>query len=186
MNKKSGSLLTLMACAISIMSGCACPTSSVNPSDQTVKSVDLDRYMGKWYAVASLPAWFQKECHCVTADYSLEEDHVKVVNACRKGSSKGTLKVSTAKAFVVPNTGNSQLKVQFFWPFKGDYWIIALDEDYRWALVGHPCKKYLWILSRTPKMDERTYEMLVGTAKLKGYNVENLERIPQECSAPTD
>lgn len=185
MKKYSGSFLAIMACAISIMSGCACSTSSVKPGDQTVKSVDLPRYMGKWYAIASLPAWFQKNCTCVTADYSLEGDHVKVVNACRKGSSEGTLKVSTAKAFVVPDTGNSQLKVQFFWPFKGDYWVIALDEEYRWALVSHPCKKYLWILSRTPKMDKKTYDMLVGMAKLNGYHVEKLQKIPQECPPST-
>ena len=92
--------------------------------------------MGKWYAIASLPAWFQKNCFCVTAEYSFEKDHVKVVNSCRKGTSDGPLKTSTAKAFVVPHTGNSQLKVQFFWPFKGDYWNIALDDDYRYAMVG--------------------------------------------------
>ncbi len=186
MKKNSVRFWTLMACAISMVSGCACPKSSVKTADQTVTSVDLSRYMGKWYAISSLPAWFQKGCYCVTADYSLEEGYVKVVNSCRKGASDGPLKASTAKAFVVPDTGNSQLKVQFFWPFKGDYWIIALDEDYRWALVGHPCKKYLWILSRTPEMDEKTYEMLVETARVKGYDTERLERILQDCPPSTD
>lgn len=174
-------MLTFIVCIVSIIGGCACPPSG-KYSDQTVAVVDLSRYMGKWYAIASLPAWFQKDCHCVTAEYSFEEDHVKVVNSCRKGSSEGPLKVSTAKAFVVPDTGGSQLKVQFFWPFKGDYWIIALDKDYGYALVGHPCKKYLWILSRTPKMDENIYSILVDTARSKGYKVENLKRIRQECS----
>jgi apolipoprotein D and lipocalin family protein len=137
--------------------------------------------MGRWYAVASLPAWFQKDCYCVTAEYTLEKDHVRVVNACRKGGLDGSLKVSTAKAYVVPHTGNAQLKVQFFWPFKGDYWIIALDNDYQWAVVGHPCRKYLWILSRRPTMDPNTYDMLVETAKSKGYPVAEIQRIPQGC-----
>ena len=178
MKKDSGSFLTVIACVIFIVSGCACP-SPPKHTGQTVASVDLNRYMGRWYAIASLPAWFQENCHCITAEYSLRKDHVKVVNSCRKDSPDGPLKVSTAKAFIVPNTGDSQFKVQFFWPFKGDYWIIALDENYRYALVGHPCKKYLWILCRTPKMDKKTYDMLVETARSKGYNVEKLERINQ-------
>jgi len=167
------------------MGGCVCKNVS-EPMGQTVTSVDLPRYMGKWYAIASLPAWFQKDCQCITADYSLKKDHVEVVNSCHKGATDGLLKVSTAKAFVVPDTGNSQLKVQFFWPFKGDYWIIALDDDYRYAMVGHPCRKYLWILSRTPDMHENIYEMLVETARSKGYNVERLERIPQKCPPPVE
>ena len=171
--------MTVIVWGMCIISGCACPPSA-KYTGQTVASVDLNRYMGIWYAIASLPAWFQKDCQCVTAEYSLQKEHVKVVNSCRKGASEGPLRVSTAKAFVVPNTGNAQLKVQFFWPFKGDYWIIALDDEYRYAVVGHPCRKYLWILSRTPRMDEKTYAMLVETARSKGYNVEKLERIPQE------
>jgi len=185
MKNNSRCMLTFIVCAISILGGCACPLST-KYTDQTVASVDLTRYMGKWYAIASLPAWFQKNCYCVTAEYSLEKDHVKVVNACLKGAQDGPMKVSTAKAFIVPDTGNSQLKVQFFWPFKGDYWIIALDDDYRYAIVGHPCKKYLWILSRTPAMDEKTYNMLVETARSKGYDVEKIERIPQGCPPPVD
>ena len=178
-------MLTFIACIISIMGGCTCKNVS-EPMGQTVKSVDLPRYMGKWYAIASLPAWFQKDCYCVMADYSLEKDHVKVINSCRKGSPEGPLKVSTARAFVVPDTGNSQLKVQFFWPFKGDYWIIALDDDYRYAMVGHPCRKYLWILRRTPVMDKKTYDDLVETAKSKGYSVEKLGRIHQKCTPPVE
>ena len=170
----------LMVFALWIVAGCACPPS-VKDARQTVPSVDLKRYMGRWYAIASLPAWFQKGCYCVTAEYSMQKDYVAVTNSCRKGSTEGPLKVSTAKAFVVPDTGNSQLKVQFFWPFKGDYWIIALDQDYRYAMVGHPCREYLWILSRTPVMEEATYAALVEMARAKGYDVEKLQRIPQEC-----
>lgn len=165
------------------MAGCTCVPSGKSTS-QTVSSVDLNRYMGRWYAISSLPAWFQKDCQCITADYALKEDYVEVINSCRKGSPDGPLKVSKAKAFVVPDTGNSQLKVQFFWPFKGDYWIIALDHEYQYALVGHPCQKYLWILSRTPTLDEKTYDMLVEKARSEGYEVENLKFIPQKCPPP--
>ena len=96
MKNTSGSMWAFIVCAISIMGGCACPPSG-KYTDQTVAAVDLNRYMGKWYAIASLPAWFQKNCHCVTAEYSRQEDHVKVVNSCRKGASNGPLKVSTPR-----------------------------------------------------------------------------------------
>ncbi len=180
MKNSYGFWAALMACVMCIMGGCACSTSG-KYADQTVPSVDLKRYMGRWYAVASLPAWFQEDCFCVMAEYTLEKDHVKVVNSCRKGAPDGAMKVSTAKAYVVPGTGNAQLKVQFFWPFKGDYWIIALDDEYQWAVVGHPCRNYLWIMSRTPTMDQKIYDMLVETAESKGYPVAELLRIPQDC-----
>lgn len=181
MHAVSGNKVTLIACAVLAIAGCACPHPA-RDVEPTVASVDLDRYVGRWYAVASLPAWFQRNCQCVTAEYSLQKDYVAVVNTCRKGGADGPLKVSTAKAFVVPETGNSRLKVQFFWPFKGDYWIIALDKDYQYAMVGHPSRGYLWILSRTPSMDEKTYADLLETARVKGYDVARLQRIPQGCA----
>ena len=180
MRDRSGMMMTLITCAVSVIAGCVCPPPGKD-ADQTVESVNLAQYMGRWYAIASLPAWFQKNCCCVTAEYAMQKDYVGVINACRKGSPDGPLKFSTAKAFVVPGKGNSRLKVQFFWPFKGDYWIIALDDDYRYAMVGHPRRKYLWILSRKPYMKEETYAMLVEMAREKGYNVDRLRRIPQGC-----
>jgi apolipoprotein D and lipocalin family protein len=182
MCSRFGMMITLTVFTVSGITACAGPPAAKD-ANRTVTSVDLERYMGKWYAVASLPAWFQKNCCCVTAEYSMQKDYVAVVNTCRKGAPDGPLKVSTAKAFVVPGTGNARLKVQFFWPFKGDYWIIALDDNYRYALVGHPCRRYLWILSRTPSMAEGTYAALVETARSKGYDVDRLERIPQTCNS---
>jgi apolipoprotein D and lipocalin family protein len=174
-------VMTLMACTLFGFAGCVCHTPERGVA-QTVASVDLGRYVGRWYAVASLPAWFQRNCQCVTAEYSLQKGYVAVVNTCRKGGPDGPLKVSTAKAFVVPETGNSRLKVLFFWPFKGDYSIIALDKEYQYTMVGHPSRKYLWILSRTPSMDEKSYIQMVETAKAKGYDVARLQRIPQGCA----
>ncbi|MBW1789254.1 MAG: lipocalin family protein [Deltaproteobacteria bacterium] len=169
-----------VACAVMVTAGCAGHPSKKG-ADQTVESVELGQYMGRWYVIASLPVCFQKNCYCVTAEYSMQKDYVAVINTCRKGSSDGPLKVSAGKAFVVPDTGNAQLKVQFFWPFKGDYWIIALDEGYEYAMVGHPRKKYLRIMSRDPSMEEETYAALIDTAREKGYDVGRLKRIPQDC-----
>lgn len=106
---------------------------------QTVAEVDLRRYAGKWYEIASFPQRFQKGCHCTTAEYTLsDKGYVIVENRCNKDSINGKESYIKGKAFVVKNTGNAKLKVQFFWPFKGDYWIIALADDYSYAVVSAP------------------------------------------------
>jgi apolipoprotein D and lipocalin family protein len=155
---------------------CTKPSVTTNNVQQTVEKVDLERYMGRWYEIASFPNWFQKDCTCTMAEYELKGDHVSVRNSCRKGSSQGKLDVATGKAYPVSGSNNSRLKVQFFWPFKGDYWILALDDDYQYAMVGHPGKKYLWILSRTPQMPDTVYRGLVETADQKGYDVSKIKR----------
>jgi apolipoprotein D and lipocalin family protein len=129
---------------------------------QTVPYVDLNRYAGVWYEIASYPQRFQKGCTHTTAEYSLsDKGYLIVENLCKKDSLNGRDSYIKGKAFVEPNSGNSKLKVQFFWPFKGKYWIIDLADDYSYAVVSHPNRKYLWILSRTPRMDEEVYGKIV-------------------------
>jgi apolipoprotein D and lipocalin family protein len=150
------------------------------PALEVVEHVDLERYLGTWYEIASYPAWFQRNCTAVTADYSLRDDGlIRVVNSCRKGSLDGPLKQSTGRARVVDRTTNSKLEVSFFGPFWGDYWIIDLDPEYRWAVVGVPSRKYLWILSRTPTMDDALYREIVGRLPARGYNSDVLKRTLQ-------
>jgi apolipoprotein D and lipocalin family protein len=135
-------------------------------------SVDLARYAGKWYEIARLPNRFQRDCASdTTATYTLRPDgKVTVVNECRGPdgrlkSAKGTARVASSKE---PNT---KLKVTFFWPFYGDYWIIDLDPEYRWAVVGEPDRKYLWILSRKPTLDEVLYSQILDRVKNQGYDI---------------
>ena len=143
---------------------------------QTVDYVDLKKYAGKWYEIASFPQSFQKGCHCTTAEYTLsDKGYVIVENRCNKGSVKGKESYIKGKAFVKKNTGNAKLKVQFFWPFKAKYWIIDLAEDYSYAVVSHPNKKYLWILSRTPKMDKTIYNNIISRIKEKGLDISKLK-----------
>lgn len=144
---------------------------------QTVPFVDLKKYAGKWYEIASYPQRFQKGCVQTTAEYSLsEKGYVIVENRCKKNGKTSYIK---GKAFVVPNTGNAQLKVQFFWPFKGKYWIIDLADDYSYAVVSHPNKKYLWILSRTPQIKGKTYEQILTRLKQKGFDLSKLKHTQQ-------
>jgi apolipoprotein D and lipocalin family protein len=147
---------------------------------ETVSSVDLDKYMGTWYEIASFPQRFQKGCHCTTATYTKTgKDYVIVENRCRKDSVRGKESYIKGKAFVVPNTGNAKLKVQFFWPFKGKYWIIDLADDYSYAVVGHPNRKYLWILSRTPEMDEDLYRNILHRIEQKNFDISKLQKTMQ-------
>lgn len=147
---------------------------------QTVPYVDLNRYAGKWYEIASFPQRFQKGCTATTAEYTLaEKGFVIVENRCNKGNVNGKESYIKGKAFVVENSGNAKLKVQFFWPFKGKYWIIDLAEDYSYSVVGHPNRKYLWILSRTPKIDDHIYKRILTRIKENGFNISKIKLTKQ-------
>lgn len=140
-----------------------------------VDSVDLDRYLGKWYEIARYPAWFQRNCTAVTAEYSLRDDgKIKVVNSCRKKSLDGKLKSANGRAKIVVDGNNAKLKVSFFGPFWGDYWILDLDPDYNWAVVGMPSRKYLWILNRSPEMDQEIFDRIVSRLPEMGYDPSKL------------
>ena len=147
---------------------------------ETVQSVDLKKYAGKWYEIASFPQYFQKGCHCTTAEYTLtDQGYVIVENRCNKGSVNGKESYIKGKAFIEEGSSNAKLKVQFFWPFKAKYWIIDLADDYSYAVVGHPNKKYLWILSRTPKMDAKIYPQILTRIQLKGFDLSKIQMTEQ-------
>lgn len=165
--------------AAMIFSGCAMFSSDTNAPLETVPSVDVKRYEGKWYEIASFPFSFQNGCTCTTAEYRLREDGVlSVINTCNK---EGEISQADGKAFVVEGSNNAKLRVQFFWPFRGDYWVIDLADDYSYAVVGVPNRKYCWILSRTKTMDEGIYAGIVERVRSKGFDVTNFNRTVQNC-----
>ena len=150
----------------------------------TVEQVDLERYLGGWYEIASIPAWFQRGCTGTTAEYSLRDDgKIRVVNTCFDGTLDGRKKVAEGRAKGVPDSNGSKLKVSFFGPFWGDYWVLGLDEDYQWALVGSPDRDYLWILSRTPELPPDVYANTIGIATARGFDVTALRATPQPADA---
>lgn len=158
-------------------------TSFAKKSDlKTVSHVDVKRYTGKWYEVASFPQRFQKGCHCTTAEYTLsDKGYIVVENRCNRDSIKGKQSYIKGEAFVQKNTGNAKLKVQFFFPFRAKYWIIDLADDYSYAVVSHPSRKYLWILSRTPQMNETTYNAIISRLKENGFDLSRLQKTEQKC-----
>jgi apolipoprotein D and lipocalin family protein len=157
----------------------ACATAPEAPPPATVAQVDLARYAGTWHEVARFPNSFQdgrgRACTDTTATYTARPDGtVGVVNRCR--DAQGEEVVATASAYAVQGSGNAKLRVTFFWPFYGDYWVIGLDPDYRWAVVGAPGRNYLWVLSRTPDMPEADYARALGIARDQGFEVTRLQR----------
>lgn len=151
------------------------------PPLETVPRVDLGRYVGTWYEIASYPQPFQKGCTQTKASYSLRKDGlIDVVNDCCKD---GTKKVARGRARVVDRETNAKLEVSFFGPFWGDYWIVDLGADYEYAVVGHPSRDYLWILSRTPTMDDETYRGILRRAREQGYPLDRLVKTDQSVSS---
>ena len=147
---------------------------------ETVPHVDLTRYAGTWYEIASYPQHFQKGCTGTTATYTLRPNGtVEVINRCARDSLDGRITVARGKARVVDRSTNAKLKVTFFWPFWGDYWIIDLGREYEYAVVGHPSRKYLWVLSRTPHMDDAVYAGILDRLRAQGYDTTRLVRTLQ-------
>lgn len=164
-------LLALGACA----SG---PSGNPNPP-QPAKAVALDRYLGKWYEVARYDMRFQKGCEGVTAEYSKRPDGlIRVLNTCRQDAVDGPVRTAEGKARVVDTTTNAKLKVSFFGPFSGDYWVMDRADDYSWAIVGEGSGRYLWLLSRKPPTDADR-AALTARAKALGYDVGMLRQTQQ-------
>lgn len=146
----------------------------------TVDYVDIKKYIGLWYEIAKIPNRFQSQCvKGTTAKYSLKENgEIEVINSCI--DEDGETDKTEGIARIVDKKSNAKLEVSFFsilgWrPIWGDYWIIGLDENYQWAIVGTPSRKYGWILSRTPKLDQSNIDKIFSILKDQGYNPKDFE-----------
>jgi apolipoprotein D and lipocalin family protein len=183
MRKSNISIALLAAIALS-----ACSTMQAGPVGnkavpQPAKSVDLDRYLGRWYELGRYEAGFQKGCEAVTAEYSLiAPDKIRVVNSCRQDRVDGKLRAATGKAKIVDGSNNAKLRVSFFGPFYGDYWVLDRAEDYSWAIVGEPSGRYLWLLSRTARPKGDVKRAITGRVEQMGYDMKLLRWTQQPAS----
>jgi apolipoprotein D and lipocalin family protein len=155
---------------------------SSKPDMPVERSIDIQRYMGRWYEIAKLPNSFEKGLTCVTATYSLKENgDIKVVNAGRKVEDTTITKSATGTAWVPDPSEPTKLKVRFFWPFAGNYWILALDQNYRYVMIGEPSREYLWIMCRERSLPQQTMDSLVLRAQSLGYDTTKIEKTGQDC-----
>ncbi|CAN5488176.1 lipocalin family protein [soil metagenome] len=168
--------------------GAAFAQKGDKPALQTVQSVDLGRYVGKWYEIAKYPNRFQKKCVAnTTADYTMKPNgKIEVRNECLL--KNGTSEKAVGDAKIADKKTNAKLKVRFapgalsFLPFVwGDYWIIDLDADYKYVAIGEPKRNYFWILSRTPTLDTSTYQNILRRAEKMGFDPAKVEKSPQNA-----
>lgn len=150
--------------------------------DKTVvKSLDINKYLGTWYEIARYDHSFERGLVGVTANYTLRKDgKIKVLNTGYKNSLSGKFSEAIGKAKIPdPKNNPAKLKVSFFLFFYGDYYVMELDQNYQWAVIGSSSDNYLWILSRTPQLDKDIYDSLIENLKKRGYDLSKLIIVEQ-------
>ncbi|KAG4991096.1 hypothetical protein AAZX31_09G092100 [Glycine max] len=164
-----------------------------NKEMEVVKGLDLQRYMGRWYEIASFPSRNQpKDGENTRATYTLRNDGtVQVLNETWSNGKRGYIQGTAYK--VDPKSDEAKFKVKFYIPpflpiipINGDYWVLFTDDEYQYALIGQPSRNYLWILSRKPHLDDEIYNELVQRAKNVGYDVSKLRKTPQSDPPPEE
>ena len=165
-------LLYLLPFALALAACTGIPTGL-----EPVRGFEIDRYLGRWYEIARLDHSFERGLSRVTADYARRDDGgIRVLNRGWDAAA-GKWKEAEGRAYPIDAPDTGSLKVSFFGPFYGGYHVLALDPDYRWALVAGPSRDYLWILAREPELAPELYARLVAQAADSGFPVEELIRV---------
>ncbi|HRG37281.1 MAG TPA: lipocalin family protein [Bacteroidia bacterium] len=146
---------------------------------ETVKHVDVKKYEGKWYVIGFIPTLFDKKWNYTTETYTLNEKGDYDIYTTYKKTATDKIRNVKSKGFIDKTSGNAKWKVQFVWPFKADYWIIELADDYSYTVVGNPKQSFLYIMSRTSTLPDSIYNKLIENCKKKGYDVSKLRRQEQ-------
>lgn len=173
------SLKVAIACAplLAAVAGCA---SGSPPPMPTVSSVDLPRFMGRWYVIGNIPTRIEREAYNAVETYTRAPDStIDTVFTMRKGSFDGPLKTYNPKGFVVDSNSNALWGMQFIWPIKADYRIIYLSPDYSTTVIGRQKRDYVWIMARTPQIPDAEYESLLRFVATQGYDTSLVRKVPQ-------
>lgn len=171
--------MRLPALLLAILGLTACARPDARPVT-TVPALDLARYLGRWYEIARYDHSFERGLVAVTADYALLPDgRISVVNAGRRGALDGPVASATAVAWLPDAAEPARLRVRFFWPFYGAYWVLGVDPGYRWAVVGHPSRDYLWLLARTPVIAAEDRAAMDAVARGQGFDLDRLVEVAQ-------
>ena len=161
------------------LAGCAAGGRDLPPLE-TVERVDLDRFMGRWYVIANIPYFGERDAVDSRAIYRPRDDgRMDDIFVYRDGTFDAPLEEREGVAWVVDETTNARWKVRFIWPFTFDYYILELDAEYQWVVVGHPSRDLAWIMARDKRLDESLYAELLGRLAGHGYDPQALEKVPQ-------
>lgn len=162
--------LTLMSCS-----------TATRPPITVVSQVDLPRFMGDWYVIANIPTWIEKGAHNAIESYRLNADGtIATTFTFLDGSFTGPRKRYEPTGFVLDKTSNAVWGMRFIWPFKSDFRIVYLNHDYSQTVIGREDRDYLWIMARSPSIPDADYEKLVALLKSEGYDVSQIQKVPQQ------
>lgn len=168
----------LLITMLSLLSGCA-----HHPELPTASSVDLDRFMGLWYVQGYTPILVDKEAHnAVEHYYNAGGGKIETTYQFRKGGFDGELKTYTPKGQVVNTVSNSEWTMQFIWPFKAQYLIYYVAEDYSTTIIAHPNRKNAWIMNRSPEIDESVYDDMIQKLIDEGFDKSSILKVPHDWS----
>lgn len=157
----------------------ACTTG---PPIHTVDAVDIEKFMGDWYVIASIPTFIEKEAYNAIESYRLAEDGtIETTFTFNKGAFEGPLKVYRPRGFIQDKQSNAVWGMQFFWPIKAEYRIIYLTEDYAQTVIGRTKRDYVWIMARQPAVPEEDYNRILDFIKAQGYDLSKLRKVPQQA-----
>ena len=168
------------ALAITALSMWGCQSKPMEPIT-TSEYVDLERFMGDWYVIAHIPIFMEKGAYQAVESYSLNQaGHIDTQFTFNEGGFDGERKSYNPKRFVVEDdTSNAVWKMQFLWPFKADYRIVYVDDQYQQTIVGREARDYVWVMARTPKLDDAEYDRLIQMVADEGYDLSGLRKVPQ-------
>jgi apolipoprotein D and lipocalin family protein len=178
--KISRTLLLGCSLAVAGLSGCATTMTPIKP----VAKVDLPRFMGSWYVIASIPSFLEKHAYNAVETYTLEPNgHIGTVFHYRNHSFSNPLKTIHSTGYVTPGTHDAVWGVQLVWPIKAQYIVAYLDPQYSQTIIARDKRDYVWIMARTPTISQADYDALVARVKAMGYSLDNLRKVPQSWPA---
>ncbi len=172
---------TVMAFAATLaLASAGCQTGGGPAPIRTAEYVDLNRFMGDWYVIGNIPTFIETRAYNAVETYALNADGtVATTFAFNKGGFDGKRKVYNPRGFVRPGTGNAVWGMQFLWPFKAEYRVLYVDDDYQTTIIGRTARDYVWIMARTPSMPEAAYSELVAMLAAEGYDISKIRSVPQ-------
>ena len=164
----------------------ACGSQNLRPI-HTVDFVDLDRFMGDWYVIANIPTFIETDAYNAIETYEMNEDgSIATTFTFSDGAPDGDLKKYQPTGFIVDKKSNALWDMQFVWPFKAEYRVIYLSDDYQTTIIGRSKRDYVWLMSREPIIDEKSYAALLAFIEAEGYDINKVQRVPQLWSGTTE
>ena len=157
----------------------ACGSQNLKPIN-TVDFVDLDKFMGDWYVIANIPTFIETDAHNAIETYAMNDDgSIATTFTFHDGSPDGELKKYEPTGFIVDEQSNALWDMQFIWPFKAEYRVIYLDEDYQNTIIGRTKRDYVWLMSRQPEIEDSNYQSLLTFIEDQGYDINKVQKVPQ-------